>query len=291
MCTPLFVRKSSSVSSSEFLNGVGYGAVLNKTANVQYDRASDHENERTINITYPQITIPQTIVNVGGNLNVQYPSTSQASISLTLEPGNENTGEPLDDRDLKLNASVTAPAQFNNQVNTGGVTATGSLEMHGRGKLDGTCMPNMSIWVDVQNSEIYLKFKEHLDKVMELAVQVEQYAEDLRQRQKNWPWSGDVGGVHSGTVVTQHGGDVLLPDVLTTPNKVGMTIEEYVTTKQVTLAADWHNQYGKQAQNTGLNQILFTNTWTDPAGTTQFLPNTIITLGMRLYRNIGDSWT
>ena len=116
------------------------------------------------------------------------------------------------------------------------------LELHFRGMLDGTAMPESALWIDIPNAELYVKFSRHISKIMALAVRVEDYMPNrdmqaqgefaLERNNPEWPWDNPSRGFAEQYPITITSTKAaILPDLpMKNPRQVPMpiTYEEYM---------------------------------------------------------------
>jgi len=185
---------------------------------------------------------------------------------------------------------------------------TKQLELHMRGMLDGTAMPEQALWIDIPNSEIYLKFIKHIDKIMKLAVHVEDYmrhpehTDYVLNREENlaWPWDNPSQGNAVNYPVTISPVSPawprnLMPDLVDQQVKVySITYEEWMLMKGIP-ATDYVKGYNKTVSaavsdiGRGLRVDMFEEMYQDASLTRPYESLTIFTPGKKFWTSYSQN--
>jgi hypothetical protein len=205
-----------------------------------------------------------------------------------------------------LNKIITRLANIQNEMISTTYTSFSNpdvsrkLEMHVHGMLDGTAMPEQALWIDIPNSELYLKFQKHIDKIMKLVVRVErpltkmESTTELIVREKNmdWPWNNPSKGLAQHYPITYLDTDVLLPDIFSDKEKTSVysyTFESIMNNKGVT--ADQYVEYYERpiSSLSGLvDTSVFTTMYKTAEMSSAYTENDIIKPGMKFWSVIAQ---
>ena len=167
------------------------------------------------------------------------------------------------------------------------------LEMHAHAVLDGQSMPEMAFWVDIKNTEIYLKFKKHISKIMTLAVKLQDYKWEisngrkaLAKQDKEWPWEDKVSGLAREYPLTVNDTNVLFPDIINNGDTwLWYTLEEVAIRIGVEiLLPTWYGLTVSQASGRGLPTLLASDTYLDSVRGQSLEANTVLKPGMKFWR-------
>jgi hypothetical protein len=159
-------------------------------------------------------------------------SQGLASAFTSIAPGSITSGQQITARINEINAANDSTWRNDLKIN---ITDTGNkiakedsafantLEIHSRAMMDGTSMPEISLWVDIPNAELNLTFLNHINKVMTLAVQTKKYSTKTEGGQTfeayespdPWPWELEQPGYAKSYPLTQQDERVLMPDSTT----------------------------------------------------------------------------
>jgi hypothetical protein len=167
------------------------------------------------------------------------------------------------------------------------------LELHFHGVLDGTAMPEQALWIDIQNSEIYVKFLKHINKIMKLAIRIEDYKREpdtgaiIRQNQ-SWPWGNPSKGYAEPYPVTITGTDHgLLPDIKLIQIEPQMKTYEDIMNSNNKSADVYVLYYGKTigelAQAISTPTSFFTALYTSATLAEYYTISSIIRPGMKFW--------